>query len=269
LRRLGFSGVADLHNVLRSNILKLFFAAEAVPFVQIDKGRQSKKELTALTGKVFKPLQSTHQRYANVFGKLGFPVDLSEVTPLPRQPLSAQARELAGDQYRKWIGIAPFAAYPGKMYPEDRMRNVIAELCGPGEYTLLLFGGGGAECEKLESWAREVPGCKNVAGKLTFEEELGLISNLDLMLSMDSANGHLAANYGIPTITLWGLTHPYAGFYPFGQDPENALLADREKYPGIPTSVYGNKMPKGYEKVMASIPVEEVILKVKEILSPP
>ncbi|HBC05033.1 MAG TPA: ADP-heptose--LPS heptosyltransferase RfaF, partial [Aequorivita sp.] len=51
-------------------------------------------------------------------------------------------------------------------------------------------------------------------GKLTFEEELALISNLDLMLSMDSGNGHLAAMYGVPVVTLWGVTHPYAGFVP-------------------------------------------------------
>ena len=268
LQKKGFSGVADLHNVLRSNVLKLFFATQALPFVQIDKGRKSKKELTSMTGKVFKPLKTTHQRYADVFGKLGYPVSLSAATPLSREPLSEKARELAGDRYRKWIGIAPFAAYPGKMYPEDLMLKVIAGLAKTGKYTMFLFGGGGEEKEQLENWARLYPDCISAAGKMSFGEELGLISNLDLMLSMDSANGHLAANYGIPTLTLWGLTHPFAGFYPFGQAPDYALLADRNQFPGIPTSVYGNKMPRGYEQAMASIAPEDVVVKVIDMLSP-
>ena len=59
---------------------------------------------------------------------------------------------------------------------------------------------------------------------------------------MDSGNGHLAAMYGIPVITVWGVTHPYAGFAPFLQPEENSITADREQFPLIPTSVYGNKV---------------------------
>ena len=128
---------------------------------------------------------------------------------------------------------------------------------------MLLFGGGTKELQELSSWDSGLGNCINTAGKLGFAEELALISNLDLMVSMDSANAHLAANYAVPTLTLWGLTHPYAGFYPFGQDPENALLSDRDRFPGIPTSVYGNKMPEGYGQVMESIAPEAVIEKIR------
>jgi ADP-heptose:LPS heptosyltransferase len=86
------------------------------------------------------------------------------------------------------------------------------------------------------------------------------------MLSMDSANGHLAAMYGIPTVTLWGVTHPFAGLAPFEQAKENKLLAAREKYPLIPTSVYGNKFPRGYEKTIATIAPETVVKKIAGIL---
>jgi len=86
------------------------------------------------------------------------------------------------------------------------------------------------------------------------------------MLSMDSGNAHMAANYGIPVVTLWGVTHPYAGFYPFGQPMENALVADREAYPLIPTSVYGNKVPKGYENAMNTIRPKEILDKLLGVL---
>jgi ADP-heptose:LPS heptosyltransferase len=99
---------------------------------------------------------------------------------------------------------------------------------------------------------------------MSFSDELDLIANLDLMISMDSANGHLAANHGVPVLTLWGMTHPFLGFAPFRQD--NNLTVDRAQFPKTPTSTYGNKLPKGYEKAMRSISPESVIEKAQEIL---
>lgn len=96
-----------------------------------------------------------------------------------------------------------------------------------------------------------------------------MISNLDGMLSMDSGNAHLAAMYNVPVITLWGVTHPFAGFGAFNQPMENHLLPDMERYPAIPTSVYGNKVPEGYEDVMRTIPPERVVAKVLDVLGEP
>ena len=152
------------------------------------------------------------------------------------------------------------------MYPFDRTVSIIELLKNTKKYKIFLLGGGKKEKEMLETLASPVDKVFNVAGKLSFEEELQLISHLDLMVSMDSANAHLAANFGVKVITLWGVTHPYAGFYPFGQPLSNALLADRAAYPLIPTSVYGNRVPEGYENVMESIPVETVLGKVEEVL---
>ena len=98
-----------------------------------------------------------------------------------------------------------------------------------------------------------------MAGKLSFKEELRLISQLDLMLSMDSGNGHLAAVYGVPVVTIWGNTHPSAGFAPFRQPESNSITPDRIKYPLIPTSIYGKKIVEGYEDCMASISPDQVM----------
>lgn len=266
LRHLGIHHVADLHNVLRSRVLKKYFALDKVLFVQIDKGRAEKKALTRSRNKEFKQLKSTHQRYADVFDELGFPIQLSNVEPLERQSLSGGLLELVGQDTKKWLGVAPFAAHEGKMYPLPLMENVIERLINTDKYKILLFGGGKAEIQKLDAIADTFEGVINMAGKLDFPEELRLISNLDLMLSMDSGNGHLAANYGIPVVTVWGVTHPFAGFYPFNQPMENAVLADREQFPLIPTSVYGNTFPKGYEKVMESISPEAIVAKIGQLL---
>lgn len=105
-----------------------------------------------------------------------------------------------------------------------------------------------------------------MAGKLNFHEELQLISNLDIMLSMDSGNAHIAAMLGVKVITLWGATHPFAGFKPFNQLLENCLVSDRVKYPLLPTSVYGNKIVPGYEDAMRTILPDEVVKKINSNL---
>lgn len=266
LKKLQIDYVADLHNVLRSRILKKYFALGKIPFIQIDKGRAEKKALTRSKNKTFKQLKTTHQRYADVFADLGFPIDLSKVKLLERQPLSEKALKLVGQDTKKWVGIAPFAAHEGKMYPLGLMKEVIEKLNNTEKYKILLFGGGATEIKQLEAIENEFKGVKSMAGKLSLSEELTLISNLDVMLSMDSGNAHLTANYGIPVVTLWGLTHPYAGFYPFNQPMENALMADRKQFPLIPTSVYGNKLPKGYENVMETITPEEIATRISQLL---
>ncbi|RNL88679.1 lipopolysaccharide heptosyltransferase family protein [Sinomicrobium pectinilyticum] len=265
LKGLGIDAVADLHNVLRSKILRLFFLAGGFRVVQIDKGRGEKKALTRERNKVFVPLKTTHRRYADVFEKLGYGIDMSRPVFSEKRELTGELRQLLGAEEltgRKTIGIAPFAAFRGKMYPPDLMEEVIRKLDEKGKYTLLLFGGGKEEKKALDALQSRYAHVVNVAGKLSFEQELALISNLDVMVAMDSGNAHLAAIYGVRTITLWGVTHPYAGFYPFGQDMDDALLPDREKYPLIPTSVYGNKFPGGYEDVMRTISPDEVVEKI-------
>ena len=267
LQSLQLDAVADLHNVLRSNVLKQFFRLGGIPFAQINKGRKEKKALTAEKTKVFAPLQSTHQRYAAVFDQLGYPFSLPEANFLEKRVLADKTLEIVGRDTRKWLGIAPYAAFSGKMYPLHLMQKVVQKLNNSNKYKIFLLGGGAKEKELLELWENEFQECINIVGKLSFDEELALISNLDLMLSMDSGNAHLAAMYGIPTITLWGVTHPYAGFYPYGQDSKNALLADRSIYSLIPTSIYGNKVPNGYEKVMKTIDPITILNKVDELLN--
>jgi ADP-heptose:LPS heptosyltransferase len=265
LRELQLDAVADLHNVMRSNVLKLFFQLSGIPFKQIKKGRKEKRALTKWEEKTITPLKTTHERYADVFRALGFAMELRETHVLSKS-IRGDFKDISFDKAKKWVGIAPFAAFDGKMYPSALMEAVLMKLSERTNLSVLLFGGGEAEKNQLEVWSQQFQNCTNLVGKFTFPEELAVISSLDLMVSMDSGNAHLAAMYGVPTVTLWGVTHPYAGFYPYAQPMENALLSNREKHPYIPTSVYGNKFPEGYEMVMETIDPKRVIEKINTIL---
>lgn len=262
LKSKNINAVADLHNVLRSNILKLFFKAGGFKFAQIDKGRTEKKALVSGKLNDFKQLTRTYERYNKVFAELGFPLKLAQTAVLDRMPISEKTLQVLGGDNKKKIGVAPFAAFKGKMYPIHLMRKLISLMDTSDNCTILLFGGGRSELEQLSDLEKRFQNVVNASERLTFQEELQLISNLDVMLAMDSGNGHLSAMYGVPTITLWGVTHPFAGFAPFGQPNENSILADRNEFPLIPTSIYGNKLPKGYEKAMETIHPEKIIKRI-------
>lgn len=266
LRARNIDAVADLHNVLRSNILKRFFRFNRIRVKQIDKGRVEKKALTRVRNKRFQQLKSTHQRYADVFEALGYPLDLSEFQGLDKIKISSSLFQVVGKQPYKWVGVAPFAQHASKIYPPKLMERVLEQLEGLDNIRVFLFGGPD-EQSVLQAWDDRFAHVTSMVGKLSLDQELTLISNLDLMISMDSGNGHLAANYKVPVITLWGLTHPYTGFAPYKQPEELQLLPDLEQYPLIPTSVYGNKVPSGYEDAMKTITPRTVVNKIKEALN--
>ena len=77
-----------------------------------------------------------------------------------------------------------------------------------------------------------------MAGKYSLDQELALNSRLDLLICMDSANMHFASLVGTRVLSVWGATHPYAGFYGYHQDPEDCIQLD---LPCRPCSVFGQK----------------------------
>ena len=266
IKSLEVDAVADVHNVLRSKILRFFFFLYGIKSAAIDKGRTEKKQLTALKLKSIRPLKTTHERYEKVLAQLGFPVDLSQDVKFKKPNLPKQFQQQLQPNTKKWIGIAPFAAHESKMYPISLMEEVIAELNAEENLQVFLFGGGENEKQLLSALASKYQNVTSLVGVYAFAEELHIIANLDVMLSMDSGNGHMAAMYQIPVITVWGATHPYAGFAPFQQPIENQVLPNLKKYPFLPTSIYGNKQVEGYEAVMESIPPRKIIDKIKSFV---
>ena len=117
------------------------------------------------------------------------------------------------------------------------MENVIRSLSQAG-VRVLFFGGGDRERQITEQWEKDFPGSVSLIGKYSLREELDIIAHLDLMVSMDSSGMHMASLMGIPCLSIWGATHPYAGFLGYGQAMENCIQAD---HPSRPSSVYGNK----------------------------
>ncbi|GLB48123.1 glycosyltransferase family 9 protein [Neptunitalea lumnitzerae] len=265
LKKLNVDVVADLHNVLRSKIIRNLFRLWGKKVAHTDKGRDGKKALTRPFNKDFKQLETMFQRHADTFAELGYPIDLSQIDFPAIQPLSAHVKQVVGSKQGKWLGIAPYAQYDSKIYPEDLMKEVIKGIAAKQDVTVFLFGSK-SEKSKLEVLQQGFGNVKIIPGTMSFQEELLLIGHLDVLMSMDSGNAHIAAMFGVKVVTLWGATHPYAGFMPFNQPMENAILSDREKYPQLPTSVYGNKDVPECADAMRTIKPKEVIKKLSKLL---
>ena len=240
-----FDLVVDANENLRTAVLKRLFRMAGVPSVTLDKGRAEKKTLTRKEDKLRRPLPHSIERYARLFETAGFAVQPSPSFSF--EPAAAAKLELAAFLERQrlpadepWLGIAPFAQHVQKMWPFDRFRPLLEQLYADQPVRIFLFGGGTDEIAQLETLRKRFPQVIIVAGQLSLAAELALIGQLTGMLCMDSGNMHLAALSGVPVLSIWGATHPDAGFGPWEQGNEAIIQIPTDVLTCRPCSVFGN-----------------------------
>ncbi len=244
LRRQGFTAVADLHDMLRTRLIRASVGAPRVETV--DKARRLRRELTVDKSRRFQP--SYIERYREVFARLGFDAELTF------RSLFADS-----DATRSGIGIAPFARYATKTYPPEQMEQVARMLTDLG-HDVYLFGARGDEAEQLGAWARRNPRLRVLAGTLSIEEELRAISRLRVMVSMDSANMHLASLVATPVVSVWGSTIPQCGFLGYRQSADNAVWLD---LPCQPCSIAGlPECPLKTTACLKNLPPESILSRI-------
>lgn len=228
LKTLQPSAIADFHNVLRTICLRFFFRLDGIPTAYLDKNRRQRKNFIKAVVKTQQ--RTSFEGYQQVLAELGFPVQIDWHQPFSLFGNEAIAKENA-------IGVAPFAAHQGKVYPLDKLEQVVAKLSK--HLHVYLFGAGAEEKALMEQWEQKYPNVESVVGRLAdMGEELRLMSRLRLVLSMDSGNMHLASLAGVPVVSVWGATHPLGGFLGWGQSMDNVI---QENLPCRPCSIYGNK----------------------------
>ena len=267
-----FTKVADLHNVLRSEYLRMRFNLGHYRVEHIDKHRHQRKKLVSYKNKKKEPLPTSFENYAEVFERLGYPVDIKQfhsIFPEGGGNLNLLPKEVGPKKsFEQWIGIAPFAAHKGKIYPPRLMEQVIFQLIQKyPNGRIFLFGIGEDENKYFQLWCAQYRQCLFVSKhcESNIYQELILMSHLDVMLSMDSANMHLASLTGIPVVSVWGATHPMAGFLGFNQNSDNAIQLDLECRP---CSIYGNKpCQRGDYACLQNIPPERIVERITTLIN--
>lgn len=265
----GIDTFIDLHDVLRTRLMGLWCRLRGIRVARIDKARARRRALTRRNNKVLLPLMSQRERFREAFVRAGLPVDAhfdglfgGRGASDPAVFAAITASKQSGE---KWIGIAPFAAHSGKIYPPEQMYRVVEKLAAVPGAKIFLLGGGGEEQRTLESWADKLPAVVSLAGKrYGFAVELALFNHLDVMLTMDSANMHLAAIASTPTVSIWGATHPYCGFIGWRQSESDTVQLPMTCRP---CSIFGNKpCRRGDYLCLSAIKPEVVYNKVMEKL---
>lgn len=265
-----FTAVADLHSVLRSDYLRMRFKLGRYKVAHIDKHRKGRRKLTAKKDKLLEQQPTSFKKYADVFEKLGYPINpqFKSVFPTEGGNLNLLPAIFGPKKdFENWIGIAPFAAHQGKIYPVELMKKVVTDTIEKHPKSrIFLFGRGKQEEETFSEWCNEIPQCTYVGRHLeTMQQELILMSHLDLMVSMDSANMHMASLTATPVVSVWGATHPYAGFLGWNQSMENVVQLD---LPCRPCSIYGNKeCERGDYACMRNITPQKITEKIDAILN--
>lgn len=265
-----FTAIADFHSILRSDYLRMRFNIDRYRVEHINKHRSECRQLIAQNNKRLQPLPTLFDDYADVLARLGYPVDMSFTSIFT--PETGSLRLIApkiGERkaFQQWIGIAPFALHRGKMYPGEKMEQVIDTITRlHPSCRIFLFGGGAAEKATLAEWTARHKNCVNVAERLSgMREELLLMAHLDVMVSMDSANMHLASLVGTKVVSVWGATHPYAGLMGWGQSEQYAV---QMQMPCRPCSIFGNKpCVRGDYACMAQINPDNIVEKVERVLN--
>lgn len=256
IKHFEFEAVADLHGVLRTHVLRILFFFSKKQVAMIFKGRFEKATITRRENKIFRPLAHTTERYLRVFEKLGLQIN-SQMMADDLIKIKSRSGQI------KKIGFAPFAKHDTKMYPLDDMLKVIAHFDRKG-IELYFFGGGVVEKCFVAEWNNKFKNAVAIPSATTLKDELAIMSNMDLMVTMDSANMHLASLAETPVVSIWGPTHPFLGFYGFRQNVSHAV---QETLNCRPCSVFGNKACwREDHACMRNISVERIISKIEELI---
>lgn len=144
----GIDSVVDLHDVIRTQIIRTLAALKGLHTSHINKGRRARKALTRSNKKTVVQLTPMPDRYREAFHRLHIDVSDSFRTlftsgkapaDLFRHPsIPAKAGET-------WLAIAPFAAHAGKIYPLHLMEKIVDHYAAIPGMRIFILGAGKEE----------------------------------------------------------------------------------------------------------------------------
>ncbi len=245
----------DLHNVLRTKLLSFLLRIQKLNVYTLNKNRRSKRNF--ISGKDRTALPSTMERYLMVFNKAGLNFRIEN----PGHIFSSEKEFSKETTHSYHIGLAPFARHATKAWSIENFVNLISILNKQRDIQYYIFG---AESEFVLASVLIGSNVHNYCGTLTPTEEISLIKQLNVMVSMDSANMHLADILGIPVVSIWGGTHADIGFRPSFQKKDD-LISSPIQIDCRPCSVYGKKDCKLKSNpfyCLTSIKAEEIATKI-------
>lgn len=247
---INFNGVYDLHDVIRSKILCLLLSSKTDVTRVFEKQRSLKNKIISKKIRLQK-LKTSSERYLHCLKKDFDKLDFSNIS----KSLNAGATK------KNIIGIAPFSAHKSKIWPLSNYQKIINHF---KNFQFVIFAFGSQEQEDSKTYFLKNSNCSVIDGDINLNEQMELINDFKVFISMDSANMHLASLTSTKVVSIWGPTHPFLGFRPLFNE-EFIVQLSNEEYTERPISIFG-KIKKSdevkAEQSMSRIDPERVIEKI-------
>ncbi len=264
LRQLKVDSVLDLHNKMRSKILRALLPG--APLRAVWHKRDFRDTLPVkLALRPYRASMLFADRYhAAVEHLVGEKLPRGEL----RCWLGPDDRRLADDALRKagvdlqkpLLGLSPGANWATKRWPADRFAELARRALAMGVQVAVQ----GSESERplAQEIAQAAPGAVDLAGQLDLRALGGFIARCTAFAANDSGPMHMARGLGVPTLAFFGSTDP--GMFEWAG--HRALFAGVEC---APCSFFGRRRcPRGHFRCMLDLHADAAWDALRPLLSP-
>ncbi len=263
-RRVQYDYIIDLHNSLRSNIIKYFFKgnqritydkASVARRTYLHTGRRSEKLDMKVVDRYLEPLEMIEipKKYNN-----------------PEIYLTDEEKHKVNQLtsgYEKYIAIVPGAKWPTKEWITEYYSKLIIKIIRDTNFKVIILGT--LNQDKLIEQIISGTGLlkkyvKNLAGKTDFRMLAGVIEQSRILVTTDSAPLHLGCALDTDTIAFFGPTVKEFGFQPKNS---KKIVVMEKNMDCRPCSLHGSKKCKYKDHAcMRRIEPHTVMKKIKKIL---
>ena len=262
LIKLEFDDVVDLHNTFRSKFLSVLFKLKGKRVNTYDKLRDLRNDMIH-KGVILSGPHTTDQ-YMKAFQYLDANIHMDN-----RTHMKVLHKNLGNTPGRR-ICLAPFSTHRAKEWTLDHMAQLIDLLLEDDRNQVYCLAFDNREKEIFQRWQRKHPQLGLIDDIHSLADQMKLMSTMDIVVSMDSANMHLAALVGTPVVSIWGSTHPDLGFAPLGN--MEGVIQPPPSYQGRrPLSRFGHfrnsRDIQDAQNAMASITPQQVLARIDTSLT--
>ncbi len=240
LQKENYDYVIDLHNNLRTQILKFRLGMPAKSFNKLNM------EKFMLTNFKLDKMPKIHivDRYLETVKHLGVKNDNQGLDFF----LSANDKMDISIFPKNYIVFVIGGQHATKILPNEKIISIIKKVNKP-----VLLIGGPEDAHRGEEIAKAFNKVVNTCGKYSILQSASLVQQATMVITHDTGMMHIAAAFNKNIYSVWGNTVPEFGMYPYLESEQSKRIEVK----GLncrPCSKIGyDKCPKGHFKCMQEI----------------
>jgi len=256
LKSEGFDFVIDLHNNLRTKIIKLRLRVKSVSFDKLNFLKY------LLVNFKINKLPATHivDRYLAAAKSLGVINDGKGLDYHLPPPFDWETVKAKLPNRKPFTVLVLGANLNTKKLPTNKIVELLAHL--EGEVVLLGGQKEVAEAQIINSYNFNKVNVTNLVGQCSLHESAAVISLASRVITNDTGLMHIAAAFKKPTYVFWGNTMPAFGMEPYLSWHKNLEVGGLSCRPC--SKIGFNTCPKGHFKCMNDQAVEAIPSSVRE-----